>query len=107
MEPRTTRPRRKQYVEVVACHGIDGSVSPQAITIVGGKTYQIESASQPKESFDPLLDRDAIRYRVRIHGKDTFLYRSRERWFVEMKDSHDFVQRLGGCNAPAVKDSER
>ena len=53
---------------------------------MGGKTYQIESASQPKENFDPLLDRDAIRYRVRIHGKDTFLYRSRERWFVEMKD---------------------
>ena len=86
MEPRTTHPRRKQYVEVVACHGIDGSVSPQAITIVGGKTYQIESASQPKENSDPLLGRDAIRYRVRIHGKDTFLYRSRERWFVEMKD---------------------
>lgn len=86
MDPRTTRPRRKQYVEVVACHGIDGSVSPQTITIVGGKTYQIESASQPKENFDSLLDMDAIRYRVRIHGKDTFLYRSRERWFVEMKD---------------------
>ena len=60
MDPRTTRPWRKQYVEVVAC--------------------------QPKENFDPLLDKDAIRYRVRIHGKDTFLYRSRERWFVEMKD---------------------
>ena len=79
MEPRTTRPRRKQYVEVVACHGIDGSVSPQTITIVGGKTYQIESASQPKESFDPLLDGDAIRYRVRIHGKDSIMNVSRNR----------------------------
>ena len=57
-----------------------------AVFNVGGKTYQIESASQPKENYDPLLDRDAIRYRVRIHGQDTFLYRNREKWFVEMKD---------------------
>lgn len=78
-----TGAKRKQYVEVVACHGIDGSVSPRTITIVGGDTFTIQSASQPKEDFD---HRSTLRYRVRIRGKDTYLYRCNGRWFVEMKE---------------------
>ena len=65
-----TGAKRKQYVEVVACHGIDGSVSPQTITIIGGETFTIQSASQPKQD---LGQGGSLRYRVRIRGKDRIL----------------------------------
>ena len=34
--------RRKQYVEVVATHYIDGSVRPQKIVLATGPVYEIE-----------------------------------------------------------------
>ena len=34
--------RRKQYVEVVATHCIDGSVRPQKIVLATGPVFEIE-----------------------------------------------------------------
>ena len=78
-----TGAKRKQYVEVVACHGVDGSVSPQTITIIGGETFTIQSAGQPKQD---LNHSGSLRYRVRIRGWDTYLYCRNGLWFVEMKE---------------------
>ena len=36
--------RRKQYVEVVATHYIDGSVRPQKIVLATGPVYEIEDS---------------------------------------------------------------
>ena len=55
--------RRKQYVEVVATHYIDGSVRPQKIVLATGPVYEIEDS------------REAA----------TYLYETSGRWFVEMK----------------------
>ena len=38
--------RRKQYVEVVATHYIDGSVRPQKIVLATGPVYEIEDCRE-------------------------------------------------------------
>ena len=39
--------RRKQYVEVVATHYIDGSVRPQKIVLATGPVFEIEDSRRP------------------------------------------------------------
>ena len=41
--------RRKQYVEVVATHYIDGSVRPQKIILATGPVYEIEDCCWRRE----------------------------------------------------------
>ena len=38
--------RRKQYVEVVATHYIDGSVRPQKIVLATGPVFEIEDCRE-------------------------------------------------------------
>ena len=38
--------RRKQYVEVVATHYIDGSVRPQKIVLATGPVYEIQDSRE-------------------------------------------------------------
>ena len=42
--------RRKQYVEVVATHYIDGSVRPQKIILATGPVYEIEDCREDRKS---------------------------------------------------------
>ena len=41
--------RRKQYVEVVATHYIDGSVRPQKIVLATGPVYEIEDSGRRRQ----------------------------------------------------------
>ena len=40
--------RRKQFVEVVAAHKLDGSVCPQAIILSDGRRYEIDKYHDPR-----------------------------------------------------------
>ena len=75
----------KQYVEVVATHYIDGAVRPQKIVLATGPVYEIEdsreAAAGKAHSTGELARRDI----VKIKGKETCLYETGGRWFVEMK----------------------
>lgn len=75
--------KRKQYVEVVATHYIDGSVSPQKIILATGKVYEIEDS---RETATSTAGESAKRYVVKIRGKETYLYETQGRWFVEMRE---------------------
>ena len=97
----TNPARRKQYVEVVATHYIDGSVRPQKIVLATGAavgallpgeepfvgrgvSYEIEDSREAAPGKAHTTGELARRYVVKINGKETFLYRDGERWFVEM-----------------------
>ena len=80
----TNPARRKQYVEVVATHYIDGSVRPQKIVLATGAVYEIEDSREEAPGKAHTTGELARRYVVKINGKETFLYRDGERWFVEM-----------------------
>ena len=77
--------RRKQYVEVVATHYIDGSVRPQKIVLATGPVYEIEDCREAAPGKAHTTGELARRYIVKIKGKETYLYETGGRWFVEMK----------------------
>ena len=77
--------RRKQYVEVVATHYIDGGVRPQKIVLATGQVYDVEDSRETSRGKAPTTGEVARRYLVKIKGKETCLYEASGRWFVEMK----------------------
>ena len=77
--------RRKQYVEVVATHYIDGGVRPQKIVLATGQVYDVEDSRETSRSKAPTTGEVARRYLVKIKGQETCLYETSGRWFVEMK----------------------
>ena len=77
--------RRKQYVEVVATHYIDGCVRPQKIVLATGQVYDVEDSRETSRGKAPTTGEVARRYLVKIKGKETCLYEASGRWFVEMK----------------------
>ena len=78
--------RRKQYVEVVATHCVDGSVHPQKILLANGPVFEIQDSREAAPSKAPATGEWTRRYVVKIKGKETFLYEASGRWFVEMKE---------------------
>lgn len=77
--------RRKQYVEVVATHRIDGSVRPQKIILAAGPIYDVEDVKKVQRAAALHTLEIATQYTVVIHGKETFLYEDCGRWFVLMR----------------------
>ncbi len=78
--------RRKQYVEVLATHYIDGSVRPRTIIFADGQTFEIEDVRGAVRARTGRPGETALRYRVVIRGKETCLYYDSGRYFVEMKE---------------------
>lgn len=81
----TNPTRRTQYVEVVATHYIDRSVRPQKIVPAIGPVYEIEDSQEAAPGKALTTGELARRYVVRIRRKETYLYETSGRWFVEMK----------------------
>lgn len=79
--------RRKQYVEVLATHYIDGTVRPRTIIMASGPTYEIDDGKTVCRAKTQRTGEVAIRYTIKIQGKETFLYNDDGRWFVEMKEA--------------------
>ena len=77
--------RRKQYVEVIATHHIDGSVRPQQIIFSAGPIYDVEDVKGVKKVKTLSTLEIANRYTVQVKGKETFLYEDCGKWFVEMR----------------------
>lgn len=80
-----TQSRRKQYVEVLATHRIDGSVRPQTITFAAGPRYDIEEVKGVKLTKLYTTKEIAREYTVIIRSKQTSLFEDDGRWFVLMK----------------------
>lgn len=77
--------RRKQYVEVIATHHIDGSVRPQQIIFAAGPIFDIEDVKGVKKVKTLSTFEIANRYTVQVKGIETFLYEDCGKWFVLMK----------------------
>lgn len=77
--------KRKQYVEVIATHHIDGSVRPQQIIFADGPIYDVEDVKGVTKVKTTSTFEIANRYAVVVKGKETFLYEDCGKWFVLMK----------------------
>lgn len=83
--PEQYQRRRKQYVEVVAVHKLDGSVCPQTIILADGRRYDIEKYHDPHHVKIEGAGTPAMVYQVWTKGEQTVLFEAGGRWWVLMK----------------------
>ena len=78
--------RRKQYVEVLVSHEIDGSMVPRSVTLATGDYFKIDRVMNTKRLDSGQKGITITRFPVTIRGQDTSLFYDGSRWFVEMKE---------------------
>ena len=78
--------KRKQYVEVLATHYIDGTVRPRTIIMASGPVFEIDEVKNVTRAKTQRTGEVATRYTIKIGKNETFLFCDDGRWFVEMKE---------------------
>lgn len=79
--------RRKQYVEVLATHQIDGTVRPRTIIMADGTAFEIEEVKSVARAKARCSREVVLCYTIKVRGRETHLNNDDDRWFVEMKET--------------------
>ena len=74
---------QKVYVKVNADFSEEGELRPKTITWVDGRIYEIVQILHKARAVSTKVGGCGIRYTVVIDGKERFLFREEDRWFVE------------------------
>jgi hypothetical protein len=74
---------QKVYLTVLAEHRRDGTVLPRAFYWVDGQKYEIDRVRDAKPCAATKAGGHGIRYAVAINGRERYLFREGDRWFVE------------------------
>ena len=76
---------RKVYVRVIAETDEEGSTLPISITWEDGKNYIIDRVTDIRRAYAKNVGGTAMRYTVKIAGKETYIFSESGKWFVESK----------------------
>ena len=79
---------RKVFVEVTAKYDYTGKIMPCEIVWESGRRYEIDRVLEIRPAASLKAGGAGIRYKVRINGKETYLFLEENRWFVEAKDKN-------------------
>ena len=73
----------KIFLKVLAEHDENGKTKPLALTWTDGKQYEIDRVADVRLA--PSLKGGGLgmRYKVRIRGKEVYLFEDEGRWFLE------------------------
>ena len=74
---------QKVYVKVNADFSEEGELRPKTITWVDGRICEIVRILHKVRAASTKVGECGIRYTVVIDGKERFLFREEDRWFVE------------------------
>ena len=77
---------RKAYVSVNLDVDKEGVFYPRLIRWDNGLVFQIEQILYKCRASSKKVGGGGIRYTVMIKGKETFLFRAGEKWFVEARE---------------------
>ena len=77
---------RKVYVSVNLDVDKEGVFYPRLIRWDNGLVFQIEQILYKCRASSKKVGGGGIRYTVMIKGKETFLFREGEKWFVEARE---------------------
>ena len=83
--PEKYQRRRKQFVEVIAVHHLDGSVCPRTIILSDGRKYDIDRCHDPRPSEIEGAENHVMRYSIWMKEQKTYLFEANGRWWVLMK----------------------
>lgn len=92
--PEKYQRRRKQFVEVVAEHKLDGITLPRTIILADGRQYSVEIHGEPFTMELAGEDGQVMVYPIQRteataskheKGELTYLFESSKRWYVLMK----------------------
>ena len=83
--PEKYKRRRKQFVEVIASHKLDGSVCPQTIILADGRQYDIDKYHDPRPAGIEDTGNQIMIYEVWMKEEKTYLFEAGGRWWVLMK----------------------
>lgn len=73
----------KVYVGVHALFTPEGKVIPSSVIWENGTEYPIDKVLDICQAAAPKAGGNGLRYRIRIHGKETYLWLNGTRWFAE------------------------
>lgn len=74
---------RKAYVGVTVEWTQEGQIIPTIIKWEDGRKFAIDRILDVRPAASLKVGGVGIRYTIRVRGKETFLFRSQYRWFVE------------------------
>ena len=77
--------RRKVYVEVVLKNDTKGNIRPLSIRWEDDTVFEIDRVLNVCRAASTRVGGCGDRYTVSIAGKQTYLFREDDRWFVEGK----------------------
>lgn len=75
----------KEYVQVLACFDEEGRITPRVIKY-RDRRFPIDAVLEAVPAASLRAGGAGMRYRIRIAGKETYLFDEEGRWFVEAKN---------------------
>lgn len=77
---------KKKYISLIAKFTEDGRVLPSAILWEDGRTFSIDQITDIRKAASLKAGGIGVRYTCLVLGKQVFLYKDEDRWFMEIKD---------------------
>jgi len=75
----------KVYVDVTAEFKADGTVVPLSFVWEDGRRYEIDRITDVRRAASLKAGGAGIRYTCYVSGRQTYLFREEDRWFMERK----------------------
>lgn len=76
---------RKVYVRVLAETDEEGNTMPVRVLWEDGRSYEVDKVTDIRRAYATKVGGTAIRYTVKIFGKETYIFKENSKWFVESK----------------------
>jgi hypothetical protein len=76
---------RKVFIDIVVKVKKDGTLIPLSIEWEDGKTYEIDRVLESKKAASLKVGGCGLRFTLKIHGKQTYVFYEDGKWFVEAK----------------------
>ena len=76
---------RKVYVQVDGRFTAEGRIIPQVVYWADGRRFIIDEVSDIRPAASLKAGGAGLRYRIRIGGRETYLFLEENRWFVEAR----------------------
>ena len=78
----------KTAVDVLAAFHVDGEVEPYTFWWKDGAEYQVDKMLEKERAASLKAGIIGLRYKILVRGKETYLFRDDDLWFMENKEDY-------------------